>query len=122
MGLGIVTAVTIDLMPVPRLYAGGLYFAASDLPRVLHVWLDWGRVIPETVSTSVSILRLPPLPELPEPPSPDPASPEPAPASPQTGALADPVDSCEASVGAQLNASSSLTVWPSAETICQSSV
>ncbi len=67
VGLGIVTAVTIDLMPVPSLYAGGLYFAASDLPRVLHEWLDWGRVIPETVSTSVSILRLPPLPELPEP-------------------------------------------------------
>jgi hypothetical protein len=66
-GLGIVTALTIDLMPVPRLHAGGLYFAAADLTRVLHAWLDWGRAIPESVSTSVSILRLPPLPDLPEP-------------------------------------------------------
>jgi len=66
-GLGIVTSVTIDLFPVSTLYAGGLYFAAPDITTVLHGWLDWGRTIPETVSTSASVLRLPPFPEIPEP-------------------------------------------------------
>lgn len=66
-GLGIVTAVTIDLFPLTHVYGGGLYFAAEDAPVVLRAFGAWSRDLPEQLTTSVSLLRLPPLPELPEP-------------------------------------------------------
>jgi hypothetical protein len=65
--LGIVTALEIDLVPVSGLYAGGIFFAGDDAPAVLHAFRAWAPTMPEDVSTSVAILRLPPLEELPPP-------------------------------------------------------
>lgn len=67
VGLGIVTALTIELLPLRTIHAGGLYFPATDLASVLHIWLDWTRMVPETVTSSAAILRLPELPGIPEP-------------------------------------------------------
>ena len=39
--LGVVTALVTDLVPVTRLYGGGLYFDASSTPRVLDVYREW---------------------------------------------------------------------------------
>ncbi|WP_369138670.1 FAD-binding oxidoreductase [Modestobacter versicolor] len=64
---GLVTAMTVDLFPVATLYAGGLFFSAEVARTVLHRWRDWTQDLPETVSTSVARIDLPPLPELPEP-------------------------------------------------------
>jgi FAD/FMN-containing dehydrogenase len=64
---GLVTAMTIELFPVARLYAGGLWFTAEVARTVLHRWREWTQTLPETVSTSVARLDLPPLPALPEP-------------------------------------------------------
>nr|BFE87427.1 FAD-binding oxidoreductase [Planobispora longispora] len=64
---GVVTSMTIDLFPVTSLYGGGLYYAAEDAARVLHAYRDWVGALPESVTTSVAMLRLPPAPELPEP-------------------------------------------------------
>jgi FAD/FMN-containing dehydrogenase len=64
---GLVTAMTIDLFPVRTLYAGGLFFSAEVARTVVHRWRDWTRDLPETVSTSIARLDLPPAPELPEP-------------------------------------------------------
>jgi FAD/FMN-containing dehydrogenase len=66
-GLGIVTQVTVDLLPIATLHGGGWFFDAADASTVLHGWIDWAADLPTSVSTSVAMLRLPPLPELPEP-------------------------------------------------------
>jgi FAD/FMN-containing dehydrogenase len=64
---GLVTAMTIDLFPVASLYAGGLWFSADVARTVLHRWREWALTLPESVSTSVARLELPPSPDLPEP-------------------------------------------------------
>lgn len=65
--LGVVTAITIALVPVRTVPGGGTFYAADDIPAVLHAYLDWAETMPEQMSTSVAILRLPPAPQLPEP-------------------------------------------------------
>lgn len=65
--LGIVTAVEIDLLPVSEIYGGALYFDSADAAVVVHAWLDWCHDLPEHSSTSIAILQLPPLPQIPPP-------------------------------------------------------
>ena len=65
--LGIVTEIEFGLFPVTRIYAGGLWFTGDRLADVLPVWRDWVRRIPEQMTSSIAVQRLPPLPELPEP-------------------------------------------------------
>jgi FAD/FMN-containing dehydrogenase len=64
---GIVTALEFELVPVPALYAGGLFFAGDDAPAVLHRFRQWAPTLPEEVATSVAIMRMPPMEELPPP-------------------------------------------------------
>ncbi|MGY1714137.1 FAD-binding oxidoreductase [Geodermatophilus sp. SYSU D01106] len=64
---GLVTSMTIGLLPVARLYAGGLWFTAEVARTVLHRWREWTATLPDAVSTSVARLDLPPDPRLPEP-------------------------------------------------------
>jgi hypothetical protein len=66
-GLGLVTEVTIDLFPITTLQAGGFYFDGADARTVLSTYAAWADTLPESVTTSVAVLRLPPVPELPEP-------------------------------------------------------
>ncbi|WP_067800259.1 FAD-binding oxidoreductase [Actinomadura formosensis] len=64
---GIVTAMTIGLFPVASLYGGGIFYAGEDSARVLHAYRAWSRDLPESTTTSVALLRLPPVDELPPP-------------------------------------------------------
>ena len=64
---GIVTRMTFRLFPVQTLNAGGIFFDIRDAARVLHGWREWAHMVPDSVSTSVAIVNVPPLPELPEP-------------------------------------------------------
>jgi UDP-N-acetylenolpyruvoylglucosamine reductase len=64
---GIVTALEFELVPVSALYAGGLFFAGADAAAVLHAFREWAPTLPEDVATSVAIMRMPPMEELPPP-------------------------------------------------------
>ncbi|GAA2549382.1 FAD-binding oxidoreductase [Pseudonocardia hydrocarbonoxydans] len=64
---GIVTAMEFDLMPVARLYGGGIFFPGDAAAELLHTYRTWVDTLPEETTTSIALLRLPPLPELPEP-------------------------------------------------------
>jgi hypothetical protein len=64
---GIVTALEMELFPVTTLVGGGIFFAGRDAAAVLHAFRGWAPTLPEEVSTSVAILRMPPLEELPPP-------------------------------------------------------
>jgi hypothetical protein len=52
---------------VPRLYGGGIYFPGERMADVLRAWTAWHPGTPETMVSSFAVLRLPPLPQLPEP-------------------------------------------------------
>ncbi|HQY29966.1 MAG TPA: FAD-binding oxidoreductase [Thermomicrobiales bacterium] len=65
-GFGIVTEVTVRLVPVPDLYAGAIAYPAAALDQVLHQWTDWQATADSRVSTSIALFHFPPLPTLPE--------------------------------------------------------
>jgi hypothetical protein len=65
--LGIVTAVEIELPRLASFHGGTLFFAGRDAPKVLHAWQRATVGIDEAISTSLAIMQLPPVPELPAP-------------------------------------------------------
>ncbi|WP_267242158.1 FAD-binding oxidoreductase [Streptomyces sp. PR69] len=63
---GVVTALEFSLMPVSRLYGGGIYFPGELSPSLLRTWRRWTETVPETMTSSVALLRLPDVPAVPE--------------------------------------------------------
>ncbi|OLT53188.1 hypothetical protein BJF88_12915 [Cellulosimicrobium sp. CUA-896] len=66
-GLGIVTRVDVELVPLRTLYGGSLTVDGADAADVLRAWTRWTTTAPDDVTTSVVILSLPDLPFVPEP-------------------------------------------------------
>ena len=64
---GVVTAVEFDLVEVATLYGGGLFFPGDRARTVLTAYRAWAATVGEETTSSVAVLSLPPLPELPEP-------------------------------------------------------
>jgi hypothetical protein len=65
-GVGVVTALEMRLYPVRELYAGNLFFPIQSAAEVLHAWREWTATAPDDVTSLVHVLRMPPLPEVPE--------------------------------------------------------
>ncbi|RKR75860.1 FAD-binding oxidoreductase [Frondihabitans australicus] len=63
---GIVTAMEFDLFPLPTLFGGGLFFAGAHAEAVLHAYARLTASAPAEATTSIALLRLPPLPFVPE--------------------------------------------------------
>jgi hypothetical protein len=66
-GVGVVTALEMRLYPVAELYAGDLFFPIQRAAELLHAWRKWTATAPDEVTSLAHLLRLPPLPEVPEP-------------------------------------------------------
>lgn len=64
--VGVVTAIEMLLYPVREPYAGGLFFPIQRTSEVLRAWRAWTDTVPDEVTSIGRILRLPPLPEVPE--------------------------------------------------------
>lgn len=62
--LGIVTSMTVGLLPITELYGGGLFLPGEAAVDLLPAWRDWCADLPETTSSSLGFLRLPPLPDI----------------------------------------------------------
>ena len=58
---GIASSLEFDLVPVPRFFGGALFFVGTAIEDVLHAFATWAPTMPEEVTTSVALLRLPPL-------------------------------------------------------------
>jgi hypothetical protein len=56
----------MELVPVSRLYGGAMFFAGDRVAEVLSAWSDWTGDLPEEMTSSIGLLRVPPLPEFPE--------------------------------------------------------
>jgi hypothetical protein len=65
--VGVVTAMTIGLVPVPVVYGGGLHFDAADAEAVYAAFRELTAAAPETMTSSVGMVGLPPVEAIPEP-------------------------------------------------------
>lgn len=65
-GLGIVVEMELELVPLTRLYGGGLFFDTAHIEDALRAWVDWVHTVPDTVTSSVALVRFPPIDEVPE--------------------------------------------------------
>ncbi|MGL3804628.1 FAD-binding oxidoreductase [Paeniglutamicibacter sp. R2-26] len=65
--VGIVTEIEFDLVEVPGLYAGAVFYAGDDAATVLHSYREWAPALPESTTTSIALLRLPDDESFPEP-------------------------------------------------------
>ncbi len=63
----VVTALELELFPVSRLYGGGIYFPGERTADVLRAWTDSAPSTPETMVTSIAVMRMPSVPGVPEP-------------------------------------------------------
>ncbi|RBQ21365.1 FAD-linked oxidoreductase [Spongiactinospora rosea] len=65
-GFGVVTGMEIGLLPVTRLYGGGLFFDVAEVPGVLEAWRHWTETVPEEMTSAVGMLPFPDVPQVPE--------------------------------------------------------
>ncbi|GAA3204836.1 FAD-binding oxidoreductase [Nonomuraea roseoviolacea] len=66
---GIVVAAEIELLPLRSLYGGRLHYPVENREHAAHVlrsYLAWAKEQPEEMSSSVTLLRFPDAPQLPE--------------------------------------------------------
>jgi FAD/FMN-containing dehydrogenase len=64
--LAAVTALEIELVPVPEIYAGALFWPIERAAVILGAWRRWIETVPESCESLGRLLQLPDLPFLPE--------------------------------------------------------
>src|SRR5664279_963419 len=62
---GVVTSIEVDLVAVPELYAGGLFFSGDQRADVLAAFVQCASTVPDALSLSVAVYTFPDLPGLP---------------------------------------------------------
>ncbi len=63
---GVVTAMEIALYPHAEIYAGAMWWPWERSADVLHRWREWTETAPEEATTSIRIMQMPPMEEVPE--------------------------------------------------------
>ncbi|MEA2319278.1 MAG: hypothetical protein QOD44_3467 [Solirubrobacteraceae bacterium] len=63
---GVVTALEFVLYPAPEVYAGAMLWPWERSAEVLDRYVTWCRTAPAAISTSIRILQVPPMPDIPE--------------------------------------------------------
>ena len=64
---GAVIALEFRLHPVAEVYAGNLFWPIERAREVMLAYAAWTATVPDTVTSSIRLLRLPPIPAVPEP-------------------------------------------------------
>jgi hypothetical protein len=64
---GVVTAFEFDLLPLPEIFAGALFFPAEQASSILHGWQEWIGGVPDEMTSVWRLMNFPPVPEVPEP-------------------------------------------------------
>ena len=64
---GAVTALEFRLHAIDEVYAGNLFWPLEQAREVLLAYSAWTETAPDTVTSSIRLLRLPPIPVVPEP-------------------------------------------------------
>jgi hypothetical protein len=64
---GIVTSMEFSLIELESFYGGAVMYELADAPEVFRAYTQWTETAPESITSSIAIMRLPPLPMIPEP-------------------------------------------------------
>jgi FAD/FMN-containing dehydrogenase len=64
---GVVTGLRIGLVPVTRLYGGGLFFDGALAADVLHAYGRWTKTLPEEMTSAVGLVPFPAVDAVPAP-------------------------------------------------------
>jgi FAD/FMN-containing dehydrogenase len=63
----VVITLEFNLFPVSRLYGGAIYFPGERTADVLRAWADWHPSTPESMVTSIAVMRMPSMTGVPLP-------------------------------------------------------
>ena len=63
----IVTALEFDLFELREAFAGALLWPIDRARELLHAYREWTASVPDALTSTLRLMRFPPLPELPEP-------------------------------------------------------
>ncbi|WP_141881816.1 FAD-binding oxidoreductase [Homoserinimonas aerilata] len=66
-GLGVVTEMRLELVPLESVYAGSLFFAEEHIEAALRGWIEWSSSADDSVTTSVAVVNFPAFEAVPEP-------------------------------------------------------
>ena len=66
-GYALVTHLELRLDRIPELFGGQVVWPAVAAPEVFGAWRDWTAALPPEITSSVGVISLPPLPQVPEP-------------------------------------------------------
>jgi hypothetical protein len=63
---GIVTAIELELIPVPEVFGGQVIWDAEHAAALVPAFRRWVDTVPEELTATISITQVPPAPEIPE--------------------------------------------------------
>ncbi|CAA9387955.1 MAG: Putative oxidoreductase [uncultured Rubrobacteraceae bacterium] len=64
---GIVTSLEFRLYPITAVYGGNVFYPIEKAREVLELYARWSADLPQEMTTAVTFLNVPPLPDIPEP-------------------------------------------------------
>ncbi len=64
---GVVVALELELVEAKELFGGQVLYPGERAADVIAAYADWVEQAPEEVTSSIAVIRFPPLPEVPEP-------------------------------------------------------
>ena len=64
---GIVTSLEFRLHPLTAVYGGNAFYPVDRAREVLELYTRWSADLPDEMTTAVTFLNIPPLPDIPEP-------------------------------------------------------
>ncbi|MGW1952166.1 FAD-binding oxidoreductase [Streptomyces sp. NPDC001920] len=65
--VGVVTSMVFELLPLAGVLGGAVHSPGEHAEAVLRNWTEWTRTVPDEMCSAFALLRLPPIPEIPEP-------------------------------------------------------
>src|SRR4028118_2238562 len=64
---GVVTSLEFALYPITHVFGGNLFYPVERAEEVLELYSGWAEDLPEEVTSAVTFLNVPPIPDVPEP-------------------------------------------------------
>ena len=64
---GVITSITVNLVPAATIYGGGLIYDGPAADKVFRAYAEWVETLPDEMTTSLALMRLPDLPFVPPP-------------------------------------------------------
>ena len=64
---GVVTSLEFRLYPITAVYGGNVFYPLEKAREVLDLYARWSADLPDEMTTAVTFLNVPPLPDIPEP-------------------------------------------------------